>query len=40
MENFSSLALPAQLNAALAKMEYNTPTPVQAKNNPHRIGGA
>ena len=39
MENFMGLTLPAQLTNALTKMEYNTPTPVQAKCIPIALEG-
>ncbi|MDX2073275.1 MAG: DEAD/DEAH box helicase [Alphaproteobacteria bacterium] len=39
MQDFSSLNLPPQLMAALAKMGFTTPTPIQAKSIPEALAG-
>lgn len=39
MENFQSLSLPAVLAEALIKMEYSTPTPIQAQAIPFALEG-
>ena len=39
MENFTALGLPQQLISALEKMNFATPTPIQAQAIPHALEG-
>lgn len=39
IQNFEELDLPAQLKTALAKMNFTTPTPIQAKSIPEALAG-